>query len=325
MEYLFASLTSSRAAAAFLSTAAVSVAPNLLLLLFPDIEKNQPGTGGSFTWLSLGQAMAAGGLMGDVFLHTLEDAEGDPKAGIWILGGFTIFFAVDLLVRMLQSVAGTGGGHDHHHDDGHADAPSSTRTSKDIDTGKSARQRELHRSTIILNVAADALHNFTDGLAIGATYAAGSHGPTVAAVLSNHTRGWITTISIMCHEIPHEIGDYCTLVRSGYTRSQAILMQLWTAIAAFAGTATAMYTQAWLGKELMWITAGGFIYLAASTLLPEVLQDTANESRAVLFRIAQLFAFTIGIGFLYAVALLEDYDSHGSTSEHGHKHGHTEL
>jgi ZIP Zinc transporter len=53
---------------------------------------------------------------------------------------------------------------------------------------------------------------------------------------------WITTISIMCHEIPREIGDYWTLLRTGYTRGQTILMQLWTAIAVFAGTATAMYT-----------------------------------------------------------------------------------
>jgi solute carrier family 39 (zinc transporter), member 7 len=322
MEYLYTSLTSSRASAAFLSTAAISVAPNVLLLLFPNIENQEPaGAAGTsaFGWLSLGQAMAAGGLLGDVFLHTVAESEGDPKAGLWILGGFTIFYTVDLLVRMLQGVAG---GHDHHYDHHHhqngAVPPSST--------GRK-QQQELHRSMIILNVAADALHNFTDGLAIGATYAAAGGGPaTVAAVLSGHTRGWITTVSIMCHEIPHEIGDYCTLIRSGYTRSQAIMMQLWTATAAFCGTATAMYTQAWLENELLWITAGGFIYLAASTLLPEVLQDTtgpgSSSSRAVMFRLAQLVAFIIGIGFLYAVSLLEDYESHGSGDHHHHHHGH---
>jgi hypothetical protein len=66
----------------------------------------------------------------------------------------------------------------------------------------------------------------------------------------------------------------------------------------------------------MYITAGGFIYLAAVTILPKVLEE---RKTSFLFRIFQLCAFLIGIGFLFSVSLLEGADGHGHS--HGH-HGH---
>ena len=59
-----------------------------------------------------------------------------------------------------------------------------------------------------LNLAADFAHNFTDGLAIGASF------------LGGDTLGIITTITIFLHEIPHEIGDFAILVQSGCTKKQ---------------------------------------------------------------------------------------------------------
>lgn len=313
MEHLVSSLTSPSAAVAFVSTAAISVAPNVVLLIFPNIQEGQQYSG----WLSLGQSMAAGGLLGDVFLHTI--AEGDANSGIWILAGFVIFFAADLVVRVLQEEV--VGDNDIFVDDRKKVNDHNGVTN--IASEDKRSEPETRRSTIILNIAADALHNFTDGLAIGSTYA-GSTGSTFSAVLSNHTRGGTATLSIMCHEIPHEIGDYCTLIRSGYSRTQAILMQLCTALAAFAGTAVALYSQLWAEKKLIWITAGGFIYLAASTLLPEVLQETsARGSQSIVFRFAQFASFLVGIVFLYAVAVLEEYDFQDSSAHHqGHHHNH---
>jgi len=57
-----------------------------------------------------------------------------------------------------------------------------------------------------LNLVADFLHNFTDGLAIGASYMAGN------------SIGYITTFTILLHEIPHEIGDFAILIQSGYSK-----------------------------------------------------------------------------------------------------------
>lgn len=74
-----------------------------------------------------------------------------------------------------------------------------------------------------LNLAADFSHNFTDGLAIGSSYLAGN------------TVGIVTTITILLHEVPHEIGDFAILLQSGVSRRNAMLLQLTTALGAVAG------------------------------------------------------------------------------------------
>jgi zinc transporter ZupT len=126
------------------------------------------------------------------------------------------------------------------------------------------------------------------------------------------------------------ISRYHYRLHSGYSKYQAVQAQFMTAIAAFLGTIVALYfAEGWVGERLVYVTAGGFIYLAAVTILPEVLED---DRKSVTFRLAQLTAFLTGIGFMYMVYLLEKYDSGGShhvgvhsqerTSRHGHSHGH---
>merc|ERR1712107_564204 len=79
-----------------------------------------------------------------------------------------------------------------------------------------------------LNLAADCFHNFTDGLAIGASFLAGD------------SIGMITTLSILFHEIPHEIGDFAILIQSGVPRGKAIALQLLTAVGAITGCAVSL-------------------------------------------------------------------------------------
>merc|ERR1719397_393218 len=74
-----------------------------------------------------------------------------------------------------------------------------------------------------LNLAADCFHNFTDGLAIGASFLAGD------------TIGIVTTGTILLHEVPHEIGDYAILIQSGVSPQRAIMLQLLTAVGALTG------------------------------------------------------------------------------------------
>merc|ERR1712027_67642 len=74
-----------------------------------------------------------------------------------------------------------------------------------------------------LNLAADCFHNFTDGLAIGASFLAGE------------SIGIITTLTILLHEVPHEIGDFAILIQSGVPRDKAIALQALTAVGALTG------------------------------------------------------------------------------------------
>lgn len=188
-------------AAAFASTALISLAPNLLLFLFPHASGAS-----SHDWLSVGQALAAGGLLGDVFLHVIPHSAGMDQGGLWILLGFSIFLVVDMIVRSTSS-----SGHGHHHDRQHDD------------TNGNKEQHHLnlhqtHTSTVLLNLAADALHNFTDGIAIGASFAH-AHVLTPPTSVGSEfwrdfwtllkSRGGIATLSILFHEIPHELGTLC--------------------------------------------------------------------------------------------------------------------
>mmetsp|Transcript_14692 Transcript_14692/g.29866 ORF Transcript_14692/g.29866 Transcript_14692/m.29866 type:complete len:198 (+) Transcript_14692:2035-2628(+) len=174
-------------------------------------------------------------------------------------------------------------------------------------------------SLIVLNLTADSLHNFTDGLAIGASYAATASNNSSVVV----SAGSVATLSILLHEVPHELGDYCTLVAAGYTPWQAVRTQFATAIAAFCGTAVALVAadQSSSSDALLLATAGTFLYLAGTTLLPHVLNESVMKP---WHRLGHLLAFAVGLAFMQAVALLEEAEHHHHHDDHDNPHD-TEL
>lgn len=273
--------------------------------------------------MSLGQVMAAGGLLGDVFLHTLPHAKDmqEEKVGLWVIAGFVIFFVFDLFLADHRHNEKHG-----HHENGEGD---------DANKKKNEPKEFRISSRILLNLAGDALHNFTDGLAIGASFSLeGSiiqHDASLFKLISS--RGGLATFSILLHELPHELGDFATLVRAGCSKKQAILLQFATAVAALIGTIVGVLAVEGYGKEqLLYVTAGGFVYLAAVTILPEALDD----GKTVQFRLLQLMAFCTGVAFLYAVAMIEhhNHEDHALHTYHGdhnknndvegHRHGQEE-
>ncbi|XP_037076698.1 protein catecholamines up-like [Pollicipes pollicipes] len=142
-----------------------------------------------------------------------------------------------------------------------------------------------------LNLAADFTHNLTDGLAIGASYLAG------------HSIGVITTITIVLHEVPHEIGDFAILVQSGVPRWRAIMLQLTTAVGALTGTVISLLAEgadAAATSRILPFTAGGFIYIATVSVIPELLEKT-NLWQTV----KELLALLVGI---YMMVLIAEYE-----------------
>lgn len=222
----------SAVAAAFLSTGFISLLPNVLLFLFPNFAANSSSE--SQVILSFGQSLAVGGLIGDVFLHTLPDCFADASSsdhqqhhmdhiedhkhdhnhhhhhhshegqvvGLIIIAGFATFLLLDMCVRLLENKFG-GGCHNHPH------------SGKKEKTAKQTAKLFLS-SSVLLNLLGDSLHNFTDGLAIGATFAASeihSHNASVLSLLKS--RGGLASASVFFHEIPHELGDFATLINAG--------------------------------------------------------------------------------------------------------------
>ncbi len=148
---------------------------------------------------------------------------------------------------------------------------------------------EVHSFTY-LNLIGDAVHNFIDGAIIAAAY------------LTSFHLGVVTTIAILFHEVPQEIGDFGILIYGGFTRSRALLFNFLTALSSFAGAAGAlMFHSAVIGlvPSLLGIAAGGFIYIATTDLMPELHK---GESTADVLK--SLLTLLLGIAVIYAVILL---------------------
>ncbi len=135
----------------------------------------------------------------------------------------------------------------------------------------------------------DAIHNFLDGIAIA------------AAFLASVPVGIATTIAVFFHEVPQEIGDFGVLLHNGYTRKKIFLYNFFGALATPAGALMGYflltYISPWLGTILAF-TAGAFIYISASDLIPEVRhKEKGNE-------FGHVFTIILGIAVVFLVGLL---------------------
>ncbi|MCX8194106.1 MAG: ZIP family metal transporter [Candidatus Pacearchaeota archaeon] len=133
----------------------------------------------------------------------------------------------------------------------------------------------------------DSLHNFVDGLIIAAAY------------LSNVGLGITTTLAIVLHEIPQEIGDFGVLLYSGFTKKKALLYNFLSALTALIGALIGYFVSANFNHIfLLPFAAGGFIYVAVSDLIPEIFK----KSKMLEFLIHLLF-IVIGLAIMWLLAL----------------------
>jgi len=143
----------------------------------------------------------------------------------------------------------------------------------------------------ILNLVGDAFHNFIDGLVIGASY------------LVSIDIGIATTLAVIFHELPQEIGDFAILIHSGFTKGKALLFNFLSALTAIIGTLIAVWAGARFAGALpvlLALTAGVFIYIATVDLIPE-LHKELNIKKSLL----QLAALVCGMGFMWVMLVLE--------------------
>jgi zinc and cadmium transporter len=140
-----------------------------------------------------------------------------------------------------------------------------------------------------LNLIGDGIHNFIDGMIIAASF------------ILSYDLGIATTLAVIFHEIPQEIGDFGVLIYGGFAKTKALVYNFVIALTAIAG-ALLTYCLAFIqGVEqfLVPFAAGGFIYIAATDLMPE-LHKKYQPSESV----AQLVAILIGIGLMSALKIL---------------------
>lgn len=137
-----------------------------------------------------------------------------------------------------------------------------------VHTDKSGEEGKI-KNYGYLSLYADGIHNFTDGILIAIAW------------MFSPEMGLATTVTVILHEIPQEISDFGVLLQAGFTRKKALLYNFYSACSAILGTILTL----WIGEQLSHLStyvlpfaAGGFIYLAATSLLPEILKETNKRN-----------------------------------------------
>lgn len=210
----------------------------------------------------LAAPFAAGALLGTAFLDLLPEATHDGGEGVlrWALAGMIVFFLLERFVL------------EFHHQHTHSHAPEEAPEMKD--------------AAVPLIVLGDAVHNFIDGVIIAGTF------------LVSTPLGIVTTFAVAAHEIPQEIGDFGLLLHRGVSKKRVLLYNL---IGGIATPVAALLTY-FVGTKILplmpvflSLTAGFFIYIAASDLIPEIHRKKAKNVSGTLDT-ALLF---VGIGVVW--------------------------
>jgi zinc and cadmium transporter len=135
-----------------------------------------------------------------------------------------------------------------------------------------------------LNLVGDGFHNFLDGVLIAVSY------------LASIKLGIITTVAIILHEIPQELGDFGVLVYGGFSKKKAILCNFLSALTAIFGSLLGYFITDFargFSIFILPVTAGGFIYIATSDLIPEIHKEKSLKRSTIAF-----IAFLLGIIFM---------------------------
>jgi len=216
-------------------------------------------------WVPNLVALAVGILLGDAFIHLIPDAvarHGDVGGVCLAVLGGLFLFFV--LEKWVRW----------RHDHAPAQGPGS------------ASVQPMAR----MNLIGDAVHNFIDGILIAGSFWAD---PWI---------GTTTTLAIVAHEIPQEIGDVGALIHGGYRPAEAIRYNFYCSLTVLAGIAATLllghYAEASL-TLLLPMAAGGFIYIAASDFIPALHEPAADTGWG------QVPAFALGVGFMQSVVVLE--------------------
>ncbi len=208
-------------------------------------------------------SLAAGGLLGGAFIHLLPEAVEQLGIGI--------SFSASILTGILSFFV----------------------------LEKFIHWRHCHIPTskhhphplALMNLFGDAFHNLIDGAIIAGSF------------LISVPLGMATTIAVIIHEIPQEIGDFGVLVYGGFSKTKALLFNFCSALTAFLGVVLVLlfgtkFTN--LVPLILPFTAGGFIYIAGADLIPELKKETGLSKS-----IFQFFGLLLGIGLMLLLTLFE--------------------
>lgn len=144
---------------------------------------------------------------------------------------------------------------------------------------------------VAMNLIGDGIHNLIDGMLIGASFCIST------------SIGVTTSLAVILHEIPQEIGDFGVLIHGGLSARKALLFNFFSGLTAVLGAVLSLLIGphiAGYATALLPVTAGGFLYIAGSDLIPELQREM--EVRKSLM---QFFSIILGVAVMALLALLD--------------------
>ncbi|XP_042188250.1 zinc transporter ZIP4-like [Callorhinchus milii] len=269
-------------------------------------------------------SLAVGSLSGDAVLHLIpsflnlhsdapdmDHSHSEDSIHVWkllaVLGGIYMFFVME---RVFGILMGDGEEEDDGHHCDHVLAIQSfkdeqnkhqTMSQVDLVTSEMPLDSEIKQRTSkelrllpYMIVIGDGIHNFADGLAIGAAFS------------MSWKAGLGTATAVFCHELPHEMGDFAVLLHAGVSIKRAMLMNLGSAMTAFIGLyiALGVATDPMVQQWIFTVTTGLFLYVALVDMLPEMMR--AKDSNPWLLFFLQNVGLVLGWVLLLLLSLFED-------------------
>ncbi|MEI6420116.1 MAG: ZIP family metal transporter [bacterium] len=218
-------------------------------------------------------SLSVGSLFGDVFIHLLPEAFKTTSpifVSSGILMGIIIFFVLEKFIHWRHSHGDDVVESFHEHE------------------GEHCEKVEPVGYVVLLG---DGVHNFIDGVIIAASF------------MASWEVGLATTIAVVLHEIPQELGHFAVLIHSGFSKTKALLYNFYSALTAVLGAVlTLIFTN---GVQtsipyLLALAAGGFVYIAGSDLVPQLHKKTGAKESVI-----QLISILVGVGLMLSLLLLE--------------------
>ena len=224
-------------------------------------------------WIGGLVSYAIGALLGAVFLDILPEAirlsPNSTTVSATVLGGILLFFILEKLVLWRHC----------HHEHCEAHEPPEMATH---DHGRSGA----------MIIVGDTFHNFVDGIIIAAAFMTDIH------------LGIVTSLAIIAHEIPQEVGDFAILLHSGYSKLRAFQLNLISSLGTLIGGVMAYFTlqnmQTWT-PSLLAVAAASMIYVAVADLIPglhkrTLLSDTLQQVSLIVFGVGTVALFSFFAG-----------------------------
>ena len=207
-------------------------------------------------------SFAVGGLFGDAFIHLLPETFRDANSGLMSSLYVIIGFLIFFVLEKFLRWR-------------HCHVPSHQHT----------------HPVVTMNLVSDGVHNLIDGVLVGASF-------SVSIPI-----GITTSLAIVLHEIPQEIGDFGVLVHCGLTAKRALLFNFLSGLVAVIGAVASLvigpHIQGY-SEALLPITAGGFLYIAGSDLIPELQHDVKVSTS-----LWQFVGIILGVSIMALMTLIE--------------------